>query len=81
MEEAKKRDHNKLGREMELFTTVDVIGQGLPLMMPKGTKMIMKLQRWIEDLEDKEVGLCAYKDTTHGKIRPVQDFRTLGSLS
>ena len=56
MEEAKKRDHNKLGREMELFTTVDVIGQGLPLFPPKGTKMIMKLQRWIEDLEDKEWG-------------------------
>lgn len=56
MEEAKRRDHNKLGREMELFTTVDVIGQGLPLFTPKGTKMIMKLQRWIEDLEDKEWG-------------------------
>ena len=61
MEEAKKRDHNKLGREMELFTTVDVIGQGLPLMMPKGTKMIMKLQRWIEDLEDKEWGYVRTK--------------------
>ena len=56
MEDAKRRDHNKLGREMELFTTVDVIGQGLPLFPPKGTKMIMKLQRWIEDLEDKEWG-------------------------
>lgn len=56
MEDAKRRDHNKLGREMELFTTVDVIGQGLPLFTPKGTKMIMKLQRWIEDLEDKEWG-------------------------
>ena len=56
LEDAKKRDHNKLGREMELFTTVDVIGQGLPLFPPKGTKMIMKLQRWIEDLEDKEWG-------------------------
>lgn len=54
--EAKMRDHNKLGREMGLFTTVDVIGQGLPLFTPKGTKMIMKLQRWIEDLEDKEWG-------------------------
>ena len=53
MEDAKRRDHNKLGREMELFTTV---GQGLPLFPPKGTKMIMKLQRWIEDLEDKEWG-------------------------
>ncbi len=56
LEDAKKRDHNKLGREMELFTTVDVIGQGLPLFTPKGTRMIMKLQRWIEDLEDKEWG-------------------------
>ncbi|MGX8775020.1 MAG: TGS domain-containing protein, partial [Bacillota bacterium] len=50
----KNRDHNKLGREMELFTTVDVIGQGLPLFMPKGTKIIQKMQRWIEDLEDYE---------------------------
>ena len=56
IEDAKRRDHNKLGREMELFTTVDVIGQGLPLFTPKGTKMIMKLQRWIEDLEDNEWG-------------------------
>ena len=56
MEEAKMRDHNRLGREMGLFTTVDVIGQGLPLFTPKGTKMIMKLQRWIEDLEDNEWG-------------------------
>lgn len=56
MEDAKRRDHNKLGREMELFTTVDVIGQGLPLFTPKGTKMILKLQRWIEDLEDHEWG-------------------------
>ena len=55
-EDAKNRDHNKLGREMGLFTTVDVIGQGLPLFTPKGTKMIMKLQRWIEELEDKEWG-------------------------
>ena len=56
MEDARRRDHNRLGREMELFTTVDVIGQGLPLFTPKGTKMIMKLQRWIEDLEEKEWG-------------------------
>ena len=49
----KNRDHNKLGREMEIFTTVDVIGQGLPLLMPKGTKMIQTLQRWIEDEEEK----------------------------
>lgn len=56
MEDAKRRDHNRLGREMGLFTTVDVIGQGLPLFTPKGTKMIMKLQRWIEDLEEREWG-------------------------
>lgn len=52
----KNRDHNRLGRDMDLFTTVDVVGQGLPLFMPKGTKMIQKLQRWIEDLEDYEWG-------------------------
>ncbi len=49
----KNRDHNKLGREMQLFTTVDVIGQGLPLFLPKGTKMIQTLQRWIEDEEER----------------------------
>ena len=53
LEEAKKRDHNKLGRELELFTTVDVIGQGLPIMLPKGAKIIQTLQRWIEDEEFK----------------------------
>ena len=52
----KNRDHNRLGREMDLFTTVDVIGQGLPLFMPNGTKIIQKMQRWIEDLEDYEWG-------------------------
>ena len=56
LEDIKMRDHNKLGREMKLFLTADVIGQGLPLFTPKGTKMIMKLQRWIEDLEDNEWG-------------------------
>lgn len=61
LEDAKRRDHNRLGREMELFTTVDVIGQGLPLLLPKGTKMVMKLQRWIEDLEDKEWGYVRTK--------------------
>ena len=53
LENIKKRDHNKLGREMELFTTVDVIGQGLPLLMPKGAKIIQTLQRWIEDEEER----------------------------
>ena len=61
LEEAKKRDHNKLGREMELFTTVDVIGQGLPLIMPKGVIMMKELQRWIEDLEDNEWGYVRTK--------------------
>ena len=61
MEDARRRDHNKLGREMELFTTVDVIGQGLPLLMPKGAKMIQTLQRWIEDLEDNEWGYIRTK--------------------
>ena len=61
LEDIKLRDHNKLGREMELFTTVDVIGQGLPLLMPKGAKMIQTMQRWIEDLEDNEWGYVRTK--------------------
>lgn len=51
LENIKNRDHNRLGRDLELFTTVDVIGQGLPLLMPKGTKIVQTMQRWIEDLE------------------------------
>ena len=61
LENIRLRDHNRLGREMELFTTVDVIGQGLPLFMPKGTKIIQTLQRWIEDLEDYEWGYVRTK--------------------
>ena len=53
LEEAKKRDHNKLGRELELFTTVDCIGQGLPIMLPKGTKILQTLQRFVEDEEER----------------------------
>ncbi len=53
VEEAKKRDHNKLGRELELFTTVDYIGQGLPILLPKGTKIIQTLQRFVEDEEER----------------------------
>ena len=53
LEEAKKRDHNKLGRELELFTTVDFIGQGLPIMLPKGARIIQLLQRFVEDEEQK----------------------------
>ncbi|MBR4087074.1 MAG: threonine--tRNA ligase [Clostridia bacterium] len=53
LEEARKRDHNKIGRELEYFTTVDVIGQGLPILLPKGAKVIQQLQRWVEDEEEK----------------------------
>ncbi len=53
LEEAKRRDHNKLGRELELFTTVDTIGQGLPVLLPKGARIVQLLQRWIEDEEQK----------------------------
>jgi len=53
LEEAKKRDHNKLGRELELFATVDCIGQGLPIMLPKGTKILQILQRFVEDEEER----------------------------
>ena len=53
LEEAKKRDHNKLGRELELFTTCDYIGQGLPILLPKGARIIQLLQRWVEDTEQK----------------------------
>lgn len=61
LEDIKKRDHNKLGREMEIFTTVDVIGQGLPLIMPNGVIILKELQRWIEDLEDNEWGYVRTK--------------------
>ena len=50
-EEARKRDHNKLGRELEYFTTVDCIGQGLPILLPKGARVVQLLQRWVEDVE------------------------------
>ena len=53
LEEAKKRDHNKLGRELKLFTTDESVGQGLPLMMPKGARVIQTLQRWVEDEEER----------------------------
>lgn len=59
LENIKNRDHNKLGRELELFTTVDVIGQGLPLLLPKGAKIVQTMQRWIEDLETE----CGYVRT------------------
>ena len=53
LEDAKKRDHNKLGRELEYFTTVDYIGQGLPILLPKGAKVIQLLQRFVEDTESR----------------------------
>jgi threonyl-tRNA synthetase len=53
LEEAKKRDHNRIGRELEIFTTSEVVGQGLPLLMPKGTKILQILQRFVEDEEEK----------------------------
>ncbi len=53
LEEARKRDHNKVGRELEYFTTVDSIGQGLPILLPKGSRVIQTLQRWIEDEEQR----------------------------
>ena len=51
-EEARKRDHNKLGRELGYFTTVDAVGQGLPILLPKGAKVVQTMQRWVEDLEE-----------------------------
>ena len=53
LEEAEKRDHNKIGRDLEYFTTVDYIGQGLPILLPKGSRVIQLLQRWVEDTEQK----------------------------
>lgn len=67
LENIKLRDHNRLGREMELFTTVDVIGQGLPLLMPKGAKIIQTLQRWMEDEEDYHRGYIRTKTPVMAK--------------
>ena len=53
VEEAERRDHNKLGRELNFFTTVDAIGQGLPILLPKGSRVIQLLQRWVEDVEQE----------------------------
>ncbi len=53
VEEAERRDHNKLGRELNFFTTVDAIGQGLPILLPKGSRVIQLLQRWVEDIEQE----------------------------
>ena len=54
LEEAKLRDHNKLGRELEYFTTVDYVGQGLPILLPKGARVVQLLQRWVEDVEQSK---------------------------
>ncbi|MGN0691140.1 MAG: threonine--tRNA ligase [Oscillospiraceae bacterium] len=54
LEEARAKDHNKIGRELEYFTTVDYVGQGLPILLPKGAKVIQILQRWVEDYEAKQ---------------------------
>ena len=75
VEEARKRDHNKLGRELELFTTSDLIGQGLPILLPKGARVIQTLQRFVEDTE-----LAPYKNALYGKERPLPGFRPLGPL-
>ena len=77
--EALKRDHNKLGRDLEYFTTVDYIGQGLPILLPKGARVIQLLQRWVEDAETKSYPTIIR--STDGKTRPVPHFRSLGSLS
>ncbi|MDR2547203.1 MAG: threonine--tRNA ligase [Lachnospiraceae bacterium] len=66
-EKVRLRDHNRIGREMELFTTVDIIGQGLPLFMPKGTRILQTLQRWIEDEEDWQRGYVRTKTPFMGK--------------
>ena len=79
VEEARKRDHNKLGRELEYFTTSDVIGQGLPILLPKGARVIQILQRWIEDEEQKR-GYLLTKTPLMAKRDLYTHFRSLGSL-
>ena len=78
--ESRRRDHNKLGREMELFTTVDVIGQGLPLLMPKGAKIIQTTPEMDRGRGGQRLGLYPHQDTADGQKRSVQDLRPLGSL-
>ena len=79
LEEAKKRDHNLLGRQLEYFTTVDTIGQGLPIILPKGTIVLRTLQRFVEDEEEKR-GYLQTKTPFMAKRGAVSDFRPLGSL-
>ena len=78
LEEAKKRDHNKLGRELELFTTSELVGQGLPLMMPKGAKVLQILQRFVEDEEEKR-GYLMTKTPFMSK-KDLFVIRALGAL-
>ena len=73
LEEALKRDHNKLGRELELFATSPVIGQGLPILLPKGARVVQLLQRFVEDEEEK-------RGSATCKKRFIQNFWSLGSL-
>ena len=80
MEEAKKRDHNKLGREMKIFTTVDVIGQGLPLIHAKRCYHDAWNCRDGSKMRKTKRGYVTYKNSSDGEERSVQDFRTLGSL-
>lgn len=70
LEEAKKRDHNVLGRQLEYFTTCDLIGQGLPILLPNGARVIQLLQRFVEDRRT-EARLVADKNALHGQERPV----------
>ncbi|MDR0221130.1 MAG: threonine--tRNA ligase, partial [Lachnospiraceae bacterium] len=67
LEKQKARDQHKIGREMELFTTVDIIGQGLPLLMPAGARIVQTLQRWIEDEEDRNRGYVRTKTPVMAK--------------
>ena len=69
LEEARKRDHNKIGRELEIFTTADCIGQGLPIMLPKGAKILQILQRFVEDYED-----------SHGWVRTKTPYMAKSDL-
>ena len=76
LEEAKKRDHNKLGRELGFFTTVDIIGQGLPVMLPKGAKVIQLLQRFVEDYE----ALCGWQLTKTPLMAKSDLYKLSGHL-
>ena len=80
LEEIKKRDHNKLGRELELFTTVDVIGQGLPLIMPNGVKAIQKHAE-MDRRRGNTPRLYENQDTADGQIRSVQASPATGIIT